>query len=202
MRIGAVALVIAAGLVTDVGRAAACAIGSPCTKYKRNDVVLHEKAVGYRRAVRGAMPRWSYARIARFLTSAAWDPITARQAAVEAYRACKRTRRRAVCAEPAASPPPRADLGDRGSTTYVRPPRIVFATADRAGAAAKGGARVVIVRRIEKRGAAVLVEVDHQTFRLAACATALGYTCLDTTPLTLAPIEPAAPADGFAAPPP
>src|SRR5688572_8661672 len=60
--------------------AEACCLGGACTKYKQNGQgpqdVIEEPVYGYTHSVAGAIPRWSHARIAKFLSTGTWKPIT------------------------------------------------------------------------------------------------------------------------------
>jgi hypothetical protein len=166
-------LVILFGLVAVERAADACCLGCPCTKYKdQRPAVLQQDARAYTHSVKGVVPGFS--KITRFLTTGTWTP----QPIV--YKAND------------AQPIP--------GTTLVPPPTIRFVTADMADVPSKLPGQIVIVRRIEKHGSAILVEVDDRTFKLAACPKKPGFACLvEPGKLTLREIPP--PGDGFAKPP-
>lgn len=168
-----------------VERAAdACCLGCACTKYKDREEphAVAEPIYGYTHSVAGAIPRWSHARISTFLATGTWKPITPSSAPVDKRRAKLAPNARVIPA-----------------------PAIQFRTADKAGRAAV--AQPVLIRRIEKHGSAILVEVNARTFKLAPCPGKRGTTCLvEPGELALAPIPPpgeaTAPSDGLATPPP
>lgn len=176
-------LIILVTLVAVERAANACCLGCACTKYKQQqdqDSTVQLPAVGYTHSVRGAVPRWSIDRITKFLTSGTWLPVTPK--------------------------PPKVEVPREGAqrTTYVPPPPLLFVAADQIKPAFGRELRI-LVRRIEKQGSAILVEVNDRTFKLAPCAGKRGYTCLvDPGKLQLAPIPPPGdPAvDRFAKPPP
>jgi hypothetical protein len=165
----------------------ACCVGCACTKYRQrlhdfdDDVPVTEPVYGYTHSVTGALPRWSAARIAKFLASGTWKPITA------------------------SSLPKDAVVARLAPSMRVLPaPSIQFMTADKVGKTTV--TNTVLIRRIEKQGRAILVEVDDRTFKLAPCLRKRDTVCLvDPGTLTLAPLPPPgdapAPNDGFAKPP-
>jgi hypothetical protein len=168
--------IIVASLVAllAVERAAeACCLGCACTKYKdrRQPDVVAEAVYGYTRSIAGGIPRWSHARIVKFLATGTWKPITPN------------------------SLPNAAKLDPSARVIPAR--SIQFMTADKAGRATR--ANPVLIRRIEKHGSAILVEVDERTFKLAPCPRKRSTTCLvDPGELALAPIPPPDAGDGFA----
>jgi hypothetical protein len=163
----------------------ACCMGCACTKYKQDlhddDVPMNEPVLGYTHSVTGDLPQWCYARIAKFLASGTWKPITQ------------------------SSLPKGVLVAKLDPTVRVIPaPSIQFMTADKLGKPTV--AKAVIIRRIEKQGRTVLVEVDDRTFKLAACPRKRNTVCLvDPGTLALVPIPPPgdapAPNNGFAKPP-
>ena len=169
-------LIILATLVAVERAASACCLGCACTKYKdQPERVVEEPALGYTHTVRGGLPKFSEARIAAFLATGTWTPIPSRL---------------------------RYTPTEGSPIRYVRATAIQFTPATNAGKASR--ARPVLIRRIEKSGSAILVEVNERTFKLAACPGKRGYSCLvDPGGLALQPIPPpgAPPADGFAKPP-
>jgi hypothetical protein len=170
MRIVALALAV---LALAAVPASACPIGRlgapPCKKNRRQPEVIEEAAIGYASTVRGAIPRWSYERIAAFLARGAWAPITGDRSV---YRRIFE-----------GQPMPK-------DIHWVKPPRIVFASAEDA-ADMHSNDSIVLLRRIEKHGAAILVDLDGTTFRLMACKSRPDYACLFPTMLAFDPIEPA-----------
>jgi hypothetical protein len=169
-----IALIIASlvALLAVERAAEACCLGCACTKYKdRPKPDVAEPVYGYTRSVAGGIPRWSHARIAKFLATGTWKPITPSSLAN------------------AAKLDPRAHV--------IPAPAIQFMTADKAGSATR--AHPVLIRRIEKHGSAILVEADERTFKLAPCPRKRSTTCLvDPGELALAPIPPPDAGDGFA----
>lgn len=127
---------------------------------------FEEPVIGYASTVRGSIPRWSYDRIAAFLARGRWDPITDRESLT------------------------RGGIIRPGEVIWVKPPRIVFATAEQA-AAMHIKDSIVLLRRIEKKGAAILVDVDGLTYQLTSCRNRPGHACLVHTKLDFDPIEPA-----------
>lgn len=181
LRLIAAGLTVLAALAVVERPAEACCVGCPCTKYKDRGKqrILAEQVLGYTHSVVGGIPPWSYARIARFLARGTWQPITPR------------------------SLPTGAQVVDQ-DTVVIEAPSIQFITADKAGTKTRGAA--VLIRRIEKQGSAILVEVDDRTFKLAPCPRKRATTCLvDPGNLTLAPVappdDPPDPTGGFAKPP-
>lgn len=165
LRIVALALALVA---IDAVPARACPISAhPCKKYRPQPEVIEEAAIGYSSTIRGSIPSWSYERIATFLARAPWAPITGDRSM---YR--------------------RMFGGRMPRVTWVKPPRIVFASAEHA-ADMKIADSIVLLRRIEKHGAAILVDLDGTTFRLTACAKRPQYACLFPTTLQFDPIDPA-----------
>ena len=151
-------------------RASACPVSHhPCKKHMVQPEAVEERLIGYSSTVRGSIPRWSYDRIAAFLARGPWAPITADRSE---YR--------------------KAFGGRMPKVIWVKPPRIVFATADDAAKMHISDA-LVLLRRIEKQGPAILVDVDGLTFRLTACTGRPDYACLVQTKLDFAPVIAPAP---------
>ncbi|MGE0867565.1 MAG: hypothetical protein AB7P03_03320 [Kofleriaceae bacterium] len=145
--------------------AEACCIGCACTKYKNRGLdpaeVTEEPVYGYTHSVAGRIPRWSRARIAGFLATGTWKPITP------------------------TSSPNATQLDPHAHVVPAQP--FQFVTAAKAGHATR--ANPVLIRRIEKHGRAILVEVNGRTFKLAPCLGKRGTTCLvHPGELALAPI--------------
>jgi hypothetical protein len=171
-------LVILLALVAVERAADACCLGCACTKYKDRHLdekifTVQDVAPGYTRSVRGALPAWSIERITAFLTRGEWKP------------------------HPTVLPKGAA----RPTNVRVMPaPVIRFLTADTAGEPSDSAAHPVLIRRIEKHGRAILVEVEDRTYKLGACPKKAGFVCL-LPPGTLA-LRPIPPPGSFAAPPP
>jgi hypothetical protein len=174
-----VIVVLLAMLVTE-RVAEACCLGCACTKYKDRDgvpeiYVVQDIPPGYTRSVKGALPAWSIERITKFLTVGTWKPHPT------------------VLPKGASRPT---------NVRVVPAPVLRFITAEQAGEeVSKTSGLPVLIRRIEKHGRAILVEVDDRTYKLAACPKQPGFVCLlPPGTLALRPIPP--PGDSFAEPPP
>lgn len=172
-------LVILLALLAAERVADACCLGCACTKYKDRQLsqpTLQQQASGYAHSAKGVVPGLS--KITSFLTSGTWTPLPI------------------VYGKNDAQPTPDA--------LVIPPPTIRFVTADKADAPSKLPGQIVIVRRIEKHGRAILVEVDDRTFKLAMCAAPKQrYACLvDPGPLKLREIPPPGDGGSFAKPPP
>jgi len=151
--------------------ASACPAGSkgPCRRGMRNNAVepttIVVIATSFTHASKGAVPAFSLSAISKFLAQSTWTPVFE-------------------------SPPPSTATPNGGGTQYIVPSTIQFMTAAKL---AKNDttpiAQVVTIRRIEKHGKAILVEVDDQVFQLAACPDKKGYACLLPTSLALRPVK-------------
>jgi hypothetical protein len=162
-----IAAVVLALIALDAAAASACpASVRRCKKNMRRPGPFEEPVIGYASTAPGSIPRWSYDRIAAFLARGPWTPITDRESLV------------------------RVGIIRPGEVIWVMPPRIVFATAEQA-AELHIKDSIVLIRRIEKQGAAILVEVDGLTYRLTACSKLASRACLVQTKLDFDPIEPA-----------
>jgi hypothetical protein len=170
-------LVLALTVMTGV--AAACPPGRPCLKYQRREITVVETPIGYRRVTAKAIPRWSRDGIARFLANSVWEPIVV-----------------------AKKVDPNVPVAARSPIIhYMMPPKIRLVPADLAATTVlDGGEALVLQRRIEKQGRAILVEVDANVFELRPCAKNRAFACLVQTSLTLSPVEETT--AGFAQPPP
>jgi len=165
-----IAVLVVALIAIHAARARACPVSHhPCKKYMPRPEVIEEAAIGYASTVKGSIPRWSYDRIAAFLARGPWAPITGDRSEYK-----------------------KAFGGRMPKVIWARPPRIVFATGEQA-AEMHVNDSIVLLRRIEKQGAAILVDVDGLTFRLATCPNRAGYTCLVKTTLDFAPVTAPAP---------
>jgi hypothetical protein len=181
-------LLIALALATLERAADACCLGCPCTKYQPRTETYRQPVYGYTHSVKGALPKWSVERVAAFLARGTWTPITTAPRGAAAKSPVK----------------PNNDL-DGARVTYEMIPALPlrFAPADQANKG-RPKERLVLIRRIEKQPKAILVEVDSEVWKLAACPRKAGYVCLLPAPdMQLAPIPP--PGDGsgngFAKPP-
>jgi hypothetical protein len=164
-----IAALVLAVLALDAAGAGACPVSAhPCNKNRRRPEPFEETAIGYAATVRGTIPQWSYDRIAAFLARGPWDPITADHTSFA----------KAIGIRP-------------GEVIWVKPPRIVFATAE-AAAEMHIQDSIVLIRRIEKHGSAILVDLDGLTFRLTVCTRRPGHACLVQTKLDFDPVEPEA----------
>lgn len=170
-------LLVLLALIAAERAADACCLGCACTKYKdqhhKIQPVIQQQARTYVHSTKGAVPGLS--KITAFLTTGTWTPEPI------VYKSHE------------AQPTPDARV--------VPPPTIRFATADKADQPSTLPGQMVLVRRVEKHGSAILVEVDGRTFKLATCPKKAGYACLvDPGKLTLRPIPPPGD-DRFAKPP-
>ena len=94
------------------------------------------------------MPAWNHERITKFLAGSVWRPV--------------------LDAKAKPSPP---------YTRQIQPEPFVFVEEARVDDLLYDG-RVVIIGRIAKQGAAILVEIDGATWKLQACAGNKGHACL------------------------
>ena len=138
------ALLVLLALLAAAPRSAdACAVGSPCLKYKRPPdmpAVIRQQTSLYTRRSGGAFRSFTRSKIVAFLTGAQWDPPSQPPALKQGY----------VKVIPAL--PIRFVEAEHATRTLTH-----------------NDVRLVLVRRIEYRKGVVMIEVDNQVFALAPC---------------------------------
>jgi hypothetical protein len=136
-------LVLLALLVATERPAAACAVGSQCTKYRQNPGVVRVKPTVYTRVSGGVFKSSTRSRIVKFLTGSRWDPNLT---AIPAY-----PRAQVVRSDP-------MFFSEARDAVRVDPHQARF------------HARIVLVRRIESRDGITMIEVDNDIYALEPCA--------------------------------
>jgi hypothetical protein len=129
----------------------ACPAGRPCNKYKT--VQQPAPVQHYKRATAAAVPRFSEARVAKFLAAATWQPVPALVPAATNVRYV---------------PAPRLKFLDASRVTTTP--------------ANKPGERIVLVRRLAQRDGAILIDVDGVVHTLGPCDGAKRFACLVPRP--------------------
>lgn len=158
----------------------ACCLGCPCTKYKRQERIVELPVTGYTHSIKGAVPRWNLSTIRRALMAGYWSPFKTKATFVAPQRAPRK-------GEPVIIERPASD--------------IRFVAADKVGEASTIPGRQILIRRIERHGNAILVEVDDRTWKLAPCPKNTAFACLvDPGELALDPIPPVNAGSGSGAP--
>ena len=135
-------LVLFAVTVASAKPADACAVGSPCTKYKHmyEPSIVQVTPSIYTRHTGTAFRSFTRSRVVAFLTGAQWDPVIMPVALKNPYQ------------------------------RVIQPVSVRFVEAERATRTLQSTRqRVVLIRRIEYRNGVTMIEVDNDIYALQPC---------------------------------
>jgi hypothetical protein len=150
----------------------ACAVGSPCLKYRKPDIyprVIRQQPSEYVRTSGGTFRSFTRSRVVSFLTGAQWNPNTL------------------------GMPVP-------AGVKVIKAVPIRFVDAAHAVRTNRTDLRIVLVRRIEYKDGVTMIEVDNEIWALAKCENRNRMCLTQRNDLSFTPPE--AETTQFAEPPP